>query len=252
MNYINCHLHSKYLAHETQISILLPDGPGELPADGCKVLYLLHGRGDDCTCWIRNSNIERYAGERGIIVVMPSAETSFYVNGMSGKRYYSYIAEELPQWVRRWFPVSDKPQRTFLAGLSMGGYGVLRIGLTKPEQFGKIAVLSAGIRPDMIPDYEDTVEGNEILHEDIQAAFGQNGLSGQDDPYALIRKLKSEGKSIPPIFHYEGKQDMLYEMNEKFRLFAQSQNIDYRYEEWDGMHDWIFWDEALRRFCAEI
>ena len=45
---------------------------------------------------------------------------------------------------------------------------------------------------------------------------------------------------------------MIYEMNAQFRDFAVSQNIDYRYEEWEGGHDWIFWDEALRRLCAEI
>lgn len=168
MTYMNCHLHSKYLAHETQISILLPD---DIAEGGCKVLYLLHGRGDDCTSWVRNSNIERYARERGIVVVMPSAETSFYVNGINGKRFYSYIAEELPEWVGRWLPISQDPQNTFLAGLSMGAYGTLRIGLANPERFQKIAIFSAGIRPDLLPDFEDTDVGNEILHENIRSAF---------------------------------------------------------------------------------
>ncbi len=249
MTYMNCHLHSKYLAHETQISILLPD---DIAEGGCKVLYLLHGRGDDCTSWVRNSNIERYARERGIVVVMPSAETSFYVNGINGKRFYSYIAEELPEWVGRWLPISQDPQKTFLAGLSMGAYGTLRIGLANPERFQKIAIFSAGIRPDLLPDFEDTDVGNEILHENIRAAFGPKGISGRDDPYVLIRELQTQGRRIPTIVHFEGRQDMLYEMNTRFRDFARSQNIDYRYEEWEGGHDWIFWDEALRRLCAEI
>lgn len=252
MAYMNCHLHSRYLAHETQICVLIPDDLKEIPADGCKVLYLLHGRGDDCTSWVRNSNIERYARDRGIVVVMPSAETSFYVNGISGKRFYSYIAEELPEWIRRWFPVSDHPEKTFLAGLSMGAYGALRIGLNNPERYARIGIFSAGIRPDLLPDFEETDEGNEILHENIRAAFGTAGISGKDDPYELIRNLKSEGRQIPPILHFEGRQDMLYEMNAKFRDFARSQKIDYRYEEWEGGHDWIFWDEALRRLCQEI
>ena len=97
MAYIICHLFSKFLAHETSVSILLPDSSENIPEGGYKVLYLLHGRGDDCNSWVRNSRIERYANENNIVVIMPSAGTSFYVNGIYGKRYYSYIAEELPQ-----------------------------------------------------------------------------------------------------------------------------------------------------------
>ena len=63
MAYIICHLFSKYLAHETSVSILLPDISEGIPEGGYKVLYLLHGRGDDCTSWVRNSRIERYAKE---------------------------------------------------------------------------------------------------------------------------------------------------------------------------------------------
>ena len=55
MAYIICHLFSKFLAHETSVSILLPDSSENIPEGGYKVLYLLHGRGDDCTSWVRNS-----------------------------------------------------------------------------------------------------------------------------------------------------------------------------------------------------
>ena len=246
MAYINCRFYSKYLAHQTNVCVLLPELYGREPQDAYPVIYLLHGRGDDCTSYTRNSCIERYADEHGIIVVMPTAETSFYVDGVSGKRYFSYLTGELPELVRTWFPITRDPDCTFIGGLSMGAYGALKIGLTFPERFAGIGILSAGIRPDLLPDFAPTEEENEILHENIAQAFGTE-MAPENIPQVMIESILAEGRKVPAIRHYEGKQDMLYEMNEDFRKFAESRPLDYKYEEWDGLHDWVFWDTALQK-----
>lgn len=252
MAVIDCHFYSKYLAHQTEICVILPEIYGKPPKAEYPLLYLLHGRGDDCTSWLRNSNIERYADERNVAVVMPSAETSFYMDGVCGKRFFTFLTKELPCVVRLWFPVSKKAEKTYLAGLSMGGYGALKIGLTYPEAFAGIGIFSAGIRPDKMPDFALTPEENEILHENIRQAFGAGDFKPENIPQELILARIREGKKIPPVCHYEGRQDMLYDMNREFRDFAEAQPIHYRYEEWDGGHDWIFWDEALRRLLEQF
>ncbi|MER2024676.1 MAG: MBL fold metallo-hydrolase [Eubacteriales bacterium] len=96
MAYINCHFYSKYLAHDTEISVVLPELWSGIPEGGYPVMYLLHGRGDDATSWVRRSSIEEYACEHRTAVVMPSAECSFYLDGVFGKRYFSYMTGELP------------------------------------------------------------------------------------------------------------------------------------------------------------
>ena len=252
MAYMNCRFYSKYLAHSTEVMIALPDAWEDRPSGGYPVLYLLHGRGDDCSSWMRFSSIERYAGEYQIAVIMPSAETSFYVDGVYGKRYFSYMTQELPKVMESWFPLTKDPAGTYIAGLSMGGYGALKIGLSYPERFARIGIFSAGIRPDQIPDYGETDTENDILHEDLKQAFGNGPLPGQDDPEALIRVCQAEGKHLPGIIHYEGTQDFLYKMNDAFRSFAQGQKLDYIYEEWDGVHDWIFWDQAIQKMLKKI
>lgn len=252
MAYISTHFYSKYLAHDTQITIALPDDPNQIPKGGFPLLYLLHGRGDDATSWIRRSSIEEYACGHGLAVVMPSAECSFYRDGVSGKRYFSYMTKELPRLVKAWFPVTKDPGRTCIAGLSMGGYGALRIGLSCPEAFSAIGIMSAGIRPDQIPDYEETDTGNEILHEDIRAAFGEGTMKPEDNPFEMILDRIREGRRIPGILHYEGKQDMLYGMNQDFRNFALENGLDYIYEEWDGFHDWKFWNRAIEKMISEM
>ena len=89
------------------------------------LLYLLHGLSDDHTAWTRFTSVERYAAEHGLAVVMPSAGRSFYADERHGHAYWTYVADELPQVVRRFFRVTDDPARTYVAGLSMGGYGAL-------------------------------------------------------------------------------------------------------------------------------
>lgn len=252
MAYINCHFYSKYLAHDTEISVVLPELWSGIPEGDYPVMYLLHGRGDDATSWVRRSSIEEYACEHRTAVVMPSAECSFYLDGVFGKRYFSYMTGELPDLIKAWFPVTDDPAKTYIAGLSMGGYGALKIGLSYPERFSLIGVFSAGIRPDLIPDYEETETGNEILHEDIRNAFGDSRFREEDNLTALVLRRQEEGRKLPRIIHYEGKQDMLYSMNHAFRSFAEEQKLDYRYEEWDGFHDWKFWNRAIEKLFQVI
>ena len=252
MAYTSCRFYSKYLAHQTNVCLLIPECNGKEPEGEFPVLYLLHGRGDDCTSYVRNSCIERYAEEHRVLVVLPSGETGFYVDGVNGKRFFSYMTKELPMVMRSWFPVSKDPGRTYITGLSMGAYGALKIGLTYPERFAGIGIMSAAVRPDQFPDFAPTDEENDILHEDVWQAFGKGAMAPEDIPQELILARRREGRPIPPIRHYIGKQDMLYEMNDDFRRFALAEALDYRYEEWDGGHDWIFWDEALPVMLKEF
>src|SRR3712207_6407253 len=111
-------------ATRTQIGVNASVTPGDLP-----LLYLLHGLSDDHSAWVRYTSIERYAAEAGIAVVMPAVGRSFYADEAHGHRYFDYVAEELPRLVSDFFRVSTRPEDTFVAGLSMGGYGAMKLAL---------------------------------------------------------------------------------------------------------------------------
>ena len=70
-----------------------------------KVLWLLHGMSDDQTIWQRRTSIERYAAPLGLAVVMPAVSLSCYANMAHGRRYYDYVANELPEIMRDMFPL---------------------------------------------------------------------------------------------------------------------------------------------------
>ena len=127
-------IHAGYFSHELgmcmQSDVLLPQSEGPH-----RVLWLLHGASDDETAWQRRTSIERYVEGTGLAVVMPCGHLSSYVNMAHGGKYFSYIADELPAIMRGFFSLSDKREDNFIAGLSMGGAGALRIGIARPENY---------------------------------------------------------------------------------------------------------------------
>ena len=143
---------SQYLNNNHEISVILPDKPREVePAafygsgKKYKVLWLLHGTFGDHSDWIRKSNIELYACEKDLIVVMPSGLNANYANWERfsiGYNMYDYFLKELMPLIYGWFPASDKREDNFIAGLSMGGTGTLVYALNHPERFAAAAVLS--------------------------------------------------------------------------------------------------------------
>ncbi len=114
--------------------IILPD-PGKMdkvPVAQRKVLYLLHGLSDDASAWQRLTSIETLATAYGLMVVMPSVGRSFYVDQPNGQKYFTYLTEELPAYLANVFGLTPPRENTFIAGISMGGYGCFQSSLIAP------------------------------------------------------------------------------------------------------------------------
>ena len=120
---------AKSLEMATVFRAVLPD-EGDLGK--VKVVYLLHGLTDNCTGWIRYSACERYARERGVALILPEVQRSFYIDGVHGLPYFTYLSQELPQTVHRMFGLSLDREQNYVMGLSMGGFGALKCALTHP------------------------------------------------------------------------------------------------------------------------
>ena len=216
-------------------------------ADGgpYKTLYLLHGMSDDHTIWQRRTSIERYAADYGIAVIMPSTQLGWYTDMHHGLKWWTYISEELPSICRKFFPLSEKREDTYAAGLSMGGYGAAKLGLGAGETFSKVATLSGGLdvcaimrNPELTAD-----RGNFWFN-----VFGPlETLEGSDnDLLALATKRKAAGM-MPKVYQWCGTEDFLYKQNLTFRDHLQKLGYDLTYEEGSGDHQWKYWDEKIQR-----
>src|ERR671939_265941 len=152
MVHLRCDFFSEALSLSTSMTVLLPQQTttqiglaGRAVSGPPPVLYLLHGLSDDDTIWLRRTSIERYVAPLGLAVVMPQVHRSFYTDEAYGGRYWTFVSQELPELVGRFFRVSQRREDTFVAGLSMGGYGALKLALRRPERFAAAASLSGAL-----------------------------------------------------------------------------------------------------------
>ncbi len=259
---------SQYLNNNTQVNVILPDKPrGKTPEEffrsgkKYKVLWLLHGTFGDFSDWVRKTNIELYACEKDLVVVMPSALNSNYSNWddyMLGFKMFDYLTEELMPLIYGWLPVSDKREDNFIAGLSMGGRGTIKYAVNHPDKFAGAAVLSATPMDmsDMRPGHPNPLldtEGGRTAATLRNAGGLEAFLNSNENVWAIIDKLAPTGK-LPKLMFACGEQDvMLYEMFRKFRIHAEEIGLDaYFYTKPGYKHEWRFWDlaiqEALRYF----
>ena len=213
-----------------------------------KTLYLLHGIFGNYTDWVTGTRIQAWAQERNLVVIMPSGENKFYVdNPLSGDMFSQFIGKELVQVTRDLFPLSDKREDTFIAGLSMGGYGALINGLRFHETFSHIGALSSGLILDRVlnsTNDEIMPTNRRCYYESIFGDLDQ--LIGSEKDYkALITKLKKEKADVPKIYMACGTEDFLINENRDYHEFLVDNQIDVTYVEGPGAHTWEFWDTYI-------
>ena len=142
MAFIELDLRSGYLNSHEEVWMILPDE--KPPKDGYPVLWLFHGAHQDCSEWVRNSSVERFANERGLAVIMPTMLHSYGMDMKYGADYFSMVTRELWPELHWMFPcLSQKKEKNFVAGASMGGYIAYKWALTCPEQFAKAMLFPA-------------------------------------------------------------------------------------------------------------
>jgi putative tributyrin esterase len=251
MAFIECHYFSETLGMSTSMNVILPQTTkGQIGLEGKSsgtthpVLFLLHGLSDDHTIWMRRTSIERYASAYGLAVVMPNVHRSFYTNMEQGYRYWDFISRELPQVARSFFPLAHERERTFVAGLSMGGYGAFKLGLTHPEQYGAAASLSGAMDVQALANSRDPKEFSRIFG-DLERIPGTN-----NDLFTLADRLKTSGTTQPRLFQCCGTEDFLYEDNIRFRDHCLGLGLQLEYEQEPGTHEWGYWDAKIQRVLA--
>lgn len=215
-----------------------------------KTLYLLHGIFGNYTDWVNGTRIQAWAEANDLAVIMPSGENRFYLDDeKSGELYGEFIGKELVEFTRKLFPLSDKREDTFIAGLSMGGYGAIRNGLKYAENFGCVVGLSAALVHDTWKDADNSAPIFTFRRSYYEAIFGEyDKVKGSDkNPKALLLKLKEEGRPVPKMYLCCGTEDGLVTANRDFRDFLNENGVDLTYVEGPGKHDWVFWDTYIKK-----
>ncbi|HJS17173.1 MAG TPA: alpha/beta hydrolase family protein [Anaerolineales bacterium] len=215
-----------------------------------RVLYLLHGHSDDHSAWQRWTSIERYVEGLNLAVVMPAVHLSFYTDMVYGGRYWQFISEEVPAVVHDMFPLSTKREDTYVAGLSMGGYGAFKLALTYPDRYAAAASLSGAV------DIREVVRGHHHPEDKawlngMRNVFGDlSKVPGSKHDLITLAKKAAKAPVRPRLYQYCGTEDFLYADNVRFREALRKLPFDLKYEEGPGDHNWAYWDKMIQNVLA--
>lgn len=242
MAQIHCNFHSYSIGCPVEIEVTIPslsscdgrDGAPishNLPAK-FPVIYLLHGGGNDYRCWLRYTSAERYAEEHRVALVTCSVGNSAYENKEGrGEKYFDFVAKELPEFVCSYFPISDRPEDTFMLGYSMGGYGTIIHTFEEPEKYAAVGFFSPGV-PKPAKDATDNLL-RRLPH----------------NPYEMAAAAAEKGVKLPEIFMCIGQDDFLYEAVTDFHQHLNALEIEHRYDDLPGYeHEFAIWDRELLAF----
>lgn len=204
------------------------------------VYYLLHGLSDDHTIWERRTSIERYVQNLPLIVVMPDTGRGWYTDAVEGLAYESALIKDLVGLVDRSFHTKADRNGRCIGGLSMGGYGAVKLALKHPDMFCSANSHSGALAWGHKADVVNTAEWKRIL--------GPNPVGGPNDCFALAKLL--DKPHFPALRIDCGTEDFLLEDNRSFHKYLDELGLPHEYMEFPGTHEWGYWDKHVQEALA--
>ena len=210
------------------------------------VVYLLHGGGGNFRDWSNYSDVARFA-EHDLILVMPEGDDSYYTNSRAHPqdRYEDYIVNDLASDVETRFPVA---RGRAIAGLSMGGFGAVKLALKYPERFAFAGGLSSALDVPSRP-----LSFRRIRQWRQHAAiFGPAGSTTRrdNDPFVLARN--ADPAKTPYLFLTCGDGEGLLAVNRSFAKLLEERGFKYEFHMVRGGHEWRQWDAHLGELCLSV
>ena len=238
MSLCNAQWFSPTLGKQVQMYVILPDsGKGPFAT-----FYLLHGLSDDYSIWHRRTRIESYVEGKPLIVVMPDGFRGFYTNNNQGPAYFDYLTKDLVDFVDRTFPTKATRNGRCVGGLSMGGYGALRMALGRPDLFASCNSHSGALM-------RGTMKRQKNQPREFTQIFGNDPRGTDHDLIELARRAK-KSHQVPRIRIDCGTDDFLLQENRDYHAALNQLQIAHEYEEFPGAHTWDYWDLHVREAIA--
>jgi putative tributyrin esterase len=207
------------------------------------VVILLHGVYGSAWSWALSGGVHLSAMKMmddglipPMILAMPSdglwGDGSGYLNH-NGFGFEKWIAEDVPDVLKECFPEITSASSFFISGLSMGGFGALRIGVKYNQLFRCISAHSS---------ITNLSQMKLFVEEDIEH-YSQEDKTGQDC-FEMILKFRDH---LPAIRFDCGNKDEMVSYNRHLHHQLESSGIDHIYEEFEGGHQWTYWQEHIMK-----
>jgi S-formylglutathione hydrolase FrmB len=254
------------------------------------VLYLLHGLTQNYTVWGLQNGAPFYSGlYDDVIVVMPDGGNSWYVNwsvseGGQKNQWEDYLVRDVIGHVDWNFRTIARREGRAIAGLSMGGYGALTLGLRHPELFVSIGSTSGaleharqaadrlrGVAPrqpastaaPQTPQQQAAAQEarrrpNPLISipgfssQEERTPKGQEFAKAEDadayDPFKIIQRVPKE--TLPHIYLDCGTDDRLIAGARALAQILFEKNIPFDYMQMPGAHNSAYWIQSIGHLMA--
>ena len=267
-------------------NIVLPRGYDE-STQRYPVLYLLHGLTQNYTAWGLSNGTPFYAGlYDDLIVVMPDAGNSWYVNwtseeGGQKNNWEDHIITDVINHVDWNFRTIARREGRAISGLSMGGYGAITLGLRHPEMFISIGSTSGALEharqiarrmrgespPRQAPERTAAEQAeraarlrrpNPLIGIDGFSSQVERSPDGQEfptpedadayDPFTLIAQLDND--VLPHIYLDCGTEDRLIGGARELASVLMERHVPFDYMQMEGRHNAAYWIQSIGRISA--
>jgi S-formylglutathione hydrolase FrmB len=221
------------------------------------VVYLLHGYGDDQTGWLQFGEINRYADKAiaegkipPMIIVMPDAKTTFYINSYDGKRNYEdFFFKEFIPTIEKDYRIKGTKKYRAVAGLSMGGFGTLIYSIKHPEMFSAAAALSAAVRNEEdfmgITDARWAEAYAKVFGPNLKGAERLNDTWKANSILGLIQTKTADDLNDVRYWIDCGDDDALSKGNSLLHVALMDKKVPHEFRIRDGAHNWTYWRTGI-------
>ena len=227
---------SKALKKRADVTLFIPEGNIK------GIVILLHGVYGSHWAWTFNGGVhkttQRLIDEGKIepmLLIMPSdglfGDGSGYLTHHT-ENYEDWIISDLKDLICEIQPELKPDLPLFITGLSMGGYGAMRLGAKYPQIFKSFSGLSS------ITEFSQL---KQFLENNDDTMLKENVVAEESTLQWILAN-----KSLLPLFRFDcGKDDILIEANRHLHQTLVENEIPHIYEEYPGAHEWPYWQEHI-------
>ena len=250
---IDCNaLQSQILKRVVHYCVFLPAsynqaGATKSPAPRYPVLYFLHGLGDNEQTlfnsggWTLLDDLHRQGKIGDFLIVAPDGRRSFYINSADGSvRYSDFLVREFIPQIESKYRVRSSRAGRAISGISMGGYGALRLGFAHPELFSAVSAQSAALITESPQELDTAARSGAPMARTLTAVFGNpidvphwNGNS----PFVLAKTNGAGLRKLKIYFNCGQDDNYGFEKGAAWlHQLLQKESIPHEYHSYPGDH----------------
>ena len=220
------------------------------------VLYFLHdGYGDGKTLARRGVAEDALARMRNgslpeFLIVAPDGSGSWFADSYDGKhRFAEFLVQDLPRWTESHFRTLARKDSRGITGISMGGYGSVKLALTHPDFYGSVSALSGAIIPF---SWEDLKRYSWVARYTLMRVFGRDAEKNSldaNDAWQILGRLQFDESKPPFAARLQAGTEDVYGLDgvaSQYGNLLNEHGVPTTVLLEPGRHDWSYWRPAMQ------